>query len=54
VVSRRNGRSIIYSADFGAMQRLMGFLTENCCMGDPAACDLQAAGAPAPQRRISP
>ena len=39
VVSRRNGRSIIYSADFGAMQRLMGFLTENCCKGDPAACE---------------
>ncbi len=54
VESRRNGRSIIYSADFGAMHRLMGFLTENCCQGDPAACDLPAGEAPAPRRRTMP
>jgi ArsR family transcriptional regulator, arsenate/arsenite/antimonite-responsive transcriptional repressor len=33
VVSKRNGRSIIYSADFKGMDRLMGFLYENCCQG---------------------
>ena len=38
IVPRREGRSIIYAADFDAMNALMGFLTENCCRGDPAAC----------------
>jgi DNA-binding transcriptional ArsR family regulator len=31
VTSRREGRSILYAADYGGMQGLMGFLTENCC-----------------------
>jgi DNA-binding transcriptional ArsR family regulator len=30
---RRDGRSIIYAADYAAMNELMGFLTENCCRG---------------------
>lgn len=33
---RRDGRSLIYSADYDGMNALMGFLTENCCAG--AAC----------------
>jgi DNA-binding transcriptional ArsR family regulator len=33
VVSRREGRSILYSADYDGMQVLMSFLTENCCQG---------------------
>ena len=37
---RREGRSLIYSADYRAMQGLVDFLTENCCGG--ASC------APAP------
>jgi DNA-binding transcriptional ArsR family regulator len=32
----RQGRSLIYSADYGAMNALVGFLMENCCGG--AAC----------------
>lgn len=32
----RESRSLIYSADFAAMNGLVGFLTENCCGG--AAC----------------
>ena len=36
----RNGRSLIYSADFGRMTELVNYLTENCCGGDPAACGL--------------
>jgi ArsR family transcriptional regulator, arsenate/arsenite/antimonite-responsive transcriptional repressor len=31
VSARREGRSLIYSADFEAMNALMGYLTENCC-----------------------
>src|SRR5215510_14955196 len=33
VTSTRNGRSIVYSADYKGMERLMGFLYENCCEG---------------------
>lgn len=36
VQQRREGRSLIYSADYAAMADLVGFLTENCCAG--AAC----------------
>ena len=36
--SRRQGRSIIYAADFGAMSRLLGCLMEDCCGGEPGIC----------------
>jgi DNA-binding transcriptional ArsR family regulator len=36
---RQDGRFIYYSADFGAMNALVGFLTENCCGGN--ACGPQ-------------
>lgn len=36
VVQRRQGRSLIYSADFDRMNGLVGFLAENCC-GHPGA-----------------
>ena len=35
--SRQEGRFVIYSADYAAMNALVGFLTENCCQG--AACE---------------
>jgi ArsR family transcriptional regulator len=38
VTLRRDGRSLIYAADYDGMNELMGFLTENCCAGDPAGC----------------
>ncbi len=31
--STRDGRSLIYRADFAEMDRLLAFLTENCCEG---------------------
>jgi ArsR family transcriptional regulator len=34
----REGRSLHYAADFDAMNALIGFLTENCCADDDAAC----------------
>jgi DNA-binding transcriptional ArsR family regulator len=46
IVQRRDSRSLIYSADFDAMNALVGFLTENCCGG--ASC---APAAFAPKRR---
>src|SRR6201990_1182987 len=38
VTVRRDGRSMIYAARFETMNALLGFLTENCCQGDTAAC----------------
>ena len=31
--SERDGRSLIYAADFSVMGEVMGFLTRNCCTG---------------------
>ncbi len=36
VLATRDGRSLRYAADFGAMRGLVDFLTENCCSA--AAC----------------
>ena len=33
LTQRRLGRQLIYAADFGGMDALLGFLTENCCGG---------------------
>jgi ArsR family transcriptional regulator, arsenate/arsenite/antimonite-responsive transcriptional repressor len=38
VGSRRDGRSIIYSADYGRMRELLAFLMEDCCGGRPEIC----------------
>jgi ArsR family transcriptional regulator len=38
VTSRRVSRSIIYSANFKAMNGLLAYLTENCCGGRPGLC----------------
>ncbi len=35
VVSRHEGRFVIYSAKIDAMNDLLGYLTENCCGGNP-------------------
>ncbi len=35
---RRNGQQMIYAAAYDGMQRLMGFLTENCCQLDTRGC----------------
>ena len=38
LVSRREGRSIIYAADYDGMAGLMAYLTENCCQGSAESC----------------
>jgi DNA-binding transcriptional ArsR family regulator len=38
VSARRDGRSIIYCADFDAMGDLLLYLTEDCCGGKPEIC----------------
>jgi len=36
---RRAGRSLIYAADYTAMNELIAYLTENCCRGSSGVCD---------------
>lgn len=38
VASRREGRSIIYTAAYDRMRQLLGFLMEDCCAGKPEIC----------------
>ena len=38
IISRREGRSIIYCVDYAAMSGLLGFLMEDCCNGAPEIC----------------
>ena len=40
---RREGRSLIYTAAYATMNDLLAYLTENCCLGDAAACGLAHA-----------
>jgi DNA-binding transcriptional ArsR family regulator len=42
VRSRREGRSIVYTADLETMRALTGFLLEDCCQG---ACGTMSAAA---------
>jgi ArsR family transcriptional regulator len=37
VTSRQESRFVIYSANFQTMNGLIGFLTENCCGGNPCS-----------------
>ena len=37
ITQRRLGRQLIYAADYGAMNALLAYLTENCC-GRSAGC----------------
>ena len=41
--SRRDSRSIIYSADYPQIAALIGFLMEDCCQGRPEVCAPLAA-----------
>jgi ArsR family transcriptional regulator, arsenate/arsenite/antimonite-responsive transcriptional repressor len=49
VTQRRESRSIIYMADYAAMNALMGYLTENCCGG--VSCAEDAVCLPNPRRK---
>lgn len=37
IVPRQEGRFVIYAARFDSMNALLGFLTENCCGGNPCS-----------------
>lgn len=38
ITSRRESRSIIYTADYAALSALIGFLMRDCCQGHPEVC----------------
>ncbi|MGA7538844.1 MAG: metalloregulator ArsR/SmtB family transcription factor [Steroidobacteraceae bacterium] len=49
ILQRREGRQLFYSADFEAMNALVGYLTENCCAGSGEACTGACAPSAAPK-----
>jgi len=38
ITQRRESRMLIYAADYGAMNTLIGYLMENCCLDSSEAC----------------
>jgi DNA-binding transcriptional ArsR family regulator len=48
VTQVRASRQVIYSADYGVMNGLVGYLTDNCCAAVGAECDA-ACSPPAPK-----
>jgi ArsR family transcriptional regulator, arsenate/arsenite/antimonite-responsive transcriptional repressor len=47
ITQRRLSRQLIYSAEYGAMNTLLAYLTENCCGRDAVSaplCDPAAGG----------
>ena len=40
VTFRRESRSLIYVAEYAAMNDLLGYLTANCCQGDASSCEI--------------
>ncbi len=42
VTFRRESRSLIYVAAYDAMNDLLTYLTENCCLGGPGCCGVAA------------
>src|SRR5690606_12114946 len=51
LTQRRVGRQLFYATDFGVMNELVGYLTENCCGG--AGCSPVAAHRDGSSRRKS-
>lgn len=43
VIQERQGREVISSADYDAINRLVAYLTEECCTGVPAEDESNAA-----------
>lgn len=44
IAVERQGRSLVYRADFAAMDRLVAFLMENCCADESCAAPTQSQG----------
>ncbi|MGE8143013.1 ArsR/SmtB family transcription factor [Novosphingobium sp. NPDC080210] len=53
VIQRRQSRSIIYSADYPAMNALMSYMTENCCLGVPCTADAGCSPTSKPEKDVA-
>lgn len=53
VTQRRASRQLIYAADFAAMNGLVAYLTENCCVAQ-TCCGQGAQAAPMPNTTDGP
>ncbi len=51
IMQERQHRSLIYRANYPAMNGLVDYLTENCCAG--AGCSPAATPSPQPQRKTA-
>jgi ArsR family transcriptional regulator, arsenate/arsenite/antimonite-responsive transcriptional repressor len=51
VTVRREGRSMIYAAQYLTMNALLAYLTENCCQGRPCAPAKRKTAVSNPARR---
>ena len=51
IVQQRQHRSLIYRANYPAMNALLGYLTENCCAGSD--CTAEALCPPSDNERKS-
>lgn len=40
IENRQDGRFVYYSANFEVMNGMVSYLTENCCGGNPLACNM--------------
>jgi ArsR family transcriptional regulator len=49
IARRRESRQLFYSADFAAMDALVGYLTQNCCAESGAECAVNCAPARPPK-----
>lgn len=47
----REGRVIRYAADYAAMDALLAYLTQNCCVGSATGCSPVPLPSPARRRR---
>ena len=43
ITQERDGRNLIYRTHIDAMNKLLGFLTANCCQGEPCLNDATTA-----------
>jgi ArsR family transcriptional regulator len=50
VTCTRDGRSLIYAAKYDTMNALLGYLTLNCCVGDPGQSDTDCCGPAIPAK----
>ena len=53
ITQRRDGRSLIYAAEFGMTNQLVAYLVENCCGGAGCAPGAVAMSPPNLERIIS-